>query len=474
MRKTGDHQRTDDLRRVLGRRLVAERQASTRRHQPARLNAKWRGGLGVAVAALAIGLSAAPAGAVVVRATSSHGPISYMRTPQAAAAFACTTTCGALTYHGGPVQHGEQLISIYWGPTGHYIGATYKAGINQWLNDFAAGNYGASNVFSVAQQYYDTSGSGGAKRFVGYNLINGGYINDADVYPPSGCTFSGLSVCLTDAQLRTEIQHIVSTRGLPTGPNVQYLLFLPYQVGQCFDTASTQCFAYGNTSNSIYCGYHSYIGSGSTQIVFAAMPFLYKAAGCDANAAFKLGYANGSSIDTEVGILSHEIIETMTDVNLNAWLGAGGNADEIGDKCAYNYNGTTYGSSSGLLNNGMGFYNQVGAGDDYLMQTEFSNRNSNGSTTGCVNRDTDTQPTVTSVSPSSATPGTPTLYTATVSDPAGLAYVTWNFGDGTASVLTTGSSLSHTYATAGTKTQTLIVTDAHGNEKKVVHTVTVS
>jgi hypothetical protein len=428
----------------------------------------------VAVVAVAVGFGAVPAGAVVVQATSTHGRVSYARTPQAATAFACTTNCGAMTYHGGPVQHGERLISIYWESAGHYIGGTYKAGLSQWLNDFAAGDYGASNVFSVAQQYYDTSGSGGARRFVGYDLVNGGYINDADAYPPSGCAYSGLGVCLTDAQLRTEIQHVVSARGLPTGPNVEYLLFLPYQVGQCFDGASTQCFAYGSTANSVYCGYHSYIGGGATQIVFAAMPFLYGAVGCDPNAAFKLGYANGSSIDSEVGILSHEIIETMTDVNINAWYGSGGNADEIGDKCAYNYNGTAYGSASGLPTNGLGYYNQVAAGDQYMMQTEFSNRNSNGSTTGCVRSDTDTQPTVSSVSPSSATHGTPTVYTATVSDPAGLAYITWNFGDGTAAVLTTGSAVSHTYATAGTKTQTLIVTDAHGNEKKVVHTITVS
>ena len=437
-------------------------------------HARRRGLLVVAVAAAAVAVSAAPAGAVIVSATSTHAPISYLRTPKQAAAFACTTNCAAMTYHGGPVQHSERLISIYWGPSGHYIGSTYKAGLNQWINEFAAGNYSPSNVFSVAQQYYDTSGTGGAKRFVPYNLINGGYFNDSDAYPASGCTYSGLSVCLTDAQLRTEIQHIQSLRGLPTGPDVQYLMFLPYQVGQCFDSGSTQCFAYNNNSNGIYCGYHSYIGSGSTQIVYSSMPFVYKATGCDANAAFNLGYPNGSSIDPEVGILSHEIIETMTDVNLNAWKGSGGNADEIGDKCAYNYNGTTYGSSSGLPTNGLGFFNQVAAGDDYMMQTEFSNRNSNGSTTGCVKSDTDTQPTVSSVSPSAATHGVATTYTASVTDPAGLAYITWTFGDGTTSVLTTGSSVSHTYATAGTKTQTLIVTDGHGNEKKVTHAVGVS
>jgi hypothetical protein len=379
-----------------------------------------------------------------------------------------------MTYHGGPVQHSERLISIYWGPSGHYIGSTYKTGLNQWLNDFAASDYGPSNVFGAAQQYYDNSGSGATRRYVGYALSNGGYVSDVDAYPASGCSYSGLSACLTDAQLRTEIQHIVSTHAFPTGPNVQYLMFLPYQVGQCFDSSSSQCFAYGTGASSAYCAYHSFIGSGNTQIVYANMPFTYNTAGCDASKVFGLGYANGSSIDPEVGTLSHEIIETMTDVDISAWYGSGGSSDEIGDKCAYNYNGATYGSSSGLASNGLGFYNQVAGGDDYLMQTEFSNRNSNGSTTGCVKVDSDTQPTVSSVTPSSATHGVATTYKATVSDPAGVAYITWTFGDGTAPVLATGSSVSHTYTTTGTKTQTLIVTDGHGNEKKVVHTVTVS
>jgi large repetitive protein len=80
---------------------------------------------------------------------------------------------------------------------------------------------------------------------------------------------------------------------------------------------------------------------------------------------------------------------------------------------------------------------------------------------------------VVSINPSTATHGVARTFTATVTDPAGLAYIVWNFGDGTAATTTTAST-SHTYATAGTKTMTAIVTDKHGNETKVLKTITVS
>jgi hypothetical protein len=434
---------------------------------------EWR--RAVLVACIAVGLlvaGAVPAGAVIVPRTVTHARISYLPSPDRARglAFSCTVTCAAMTYHGGAVQHSERLVGLYWAPSGHYIPGAYKAALSQWVNDFAGFDYGPSTDFSVAQQYYDNSGPSAAKRFVAYDLVNGGYFNDSDAYPANGCTDSGLSVCLNDAQMRAEIQHVVSTRHLVTGPDVEYLLFFPNQVGSCMDSASTECFAY-NASG--FCAYHSVIGSGSTQIVYADMPWIYQAPGCDVGLAsvFGMGYANASAIDPEVGTLSHEIIETMTDVDLNAWYTTN-TSGEIGDKCAYNYNGTTYGSHTGLSFNGLGYYNQV-AGDQYLMQTEFSNRNSNGSTTGCIGKDTDTQPLV-SVSPTTATHGISQTFTALVNDPAGVAYIIWSFGDGTSSATTTGTSLSHTYATAGTKTLTLIATDTHGNERRVAISITVS
>jgi PKD repeat protein len=167
--------------------------------------------------------------------------------------------------------------------------------------------------------------------------------------------------------------------------------------------------------------------------------------------------------------LSHEASETMTDPNLNAWFQSGGTDSgyENGDKCAYVYGNGGYGSMTGLSNNGLGYFNYTIATDQYLMQLEWDQRILN-----CARTDTDTQPIVT-ITPTSATHGVSTLFTAHVTDPAGINLISWNFGDGT-STTTTTATVSHTYATAGTKTMTVIVTDNHGNEKKVIQAITVT
>jgi hypothetical protein len=420
-----------------------------------------------AAAVVALACSAAPAGAKVVAASSAHARLGFFPSIGYAKAHptACTTSCSALLLHsGGKVMHGQKLYSIFWSPRGYYIPAEYKLGLNQWVNDFASASYGPSNVFSVAQQYYDLTGPASAKSFVPYAVSNGGYFTDTNAYPANGCTDSTLTKCLNDTQLRAEIQKFVTTHSLPQNANTEYLLYTPKGVGSCFTSSSTSC-AYAQ-----YCAYHGSITTTGGQIVYSNMPWTYQTSGCDAQALWGFGYANGSSIDPEVGVLSHEIIESMTDPNLNAWYDS--SLSEIGDKCAYNYDGVHYGSgTTGLPNNGLGLWNQAAGGSEYLMQTEFSNHNSNGSTTGCVGKNTDTQPVVTvSITPAPHH-GSSSQFKVNVTDPAGVSTVQWSFGDG---VSATGTPVNHTYATAGTKSLSVIVTDGHGNQKRVLQSVSVS
>jgi PKD repeat protein len=329
----------------------------------------------------------------------------------------------------------------------------------------AARDYTPGNVFSVDQQFYDNSGPASAKRFVPYAITNGGTLTDTTAFPASGCS-DGTTVCLTDAQLSGELTSYINAHGLPKGPSTEYFIFTPYDVGSCFDGTSSSC-AY-----TAYCGYHSFTGTAgsATEILYANMPWAYNMDGCDTNLAFFSGYANGDAIDPVVGVWSHEASETMTDPNLNAWYQDGGTdaGYENGDKCAYVYGNGGYGSLTGLPFNGLGYYNFTFGSDQYLMQLEWDQRGLN-----CKKSDTDTQPTV-SVGPTTATHGVAKTFTATVTDPAGISTISWNFGDGTATVVTTGNTQSHTYATAGTKTLTVIVTDGHGNEKKVTQAITVS
>lgn len=447
------------------------------------LGLRWRSLLIAAGALFVLALGTAPAYAKLAPATKLHSKISYVPAfgTMGANSAACGNgqNCSPITYHsGGIVQHTERLVPIYWVPAGDSIPAQFELDVNNWIKHFAGLDYTPNSVFSATQQYYDLSGPGGAKRFVPDGLTYGSSYVDTDPYPASGCTDQQNSVnttyCFTQSQEASEVQSFVSTHHLTTGRGVEYLLFTAQDVGSCFDSTSSTC-AY-----TAYCAYHSSLNSSSAsgEIVWANEPWEYQVTGCDLQyMGYGAGYPSQSQADPEFSTLSHEISETMTDLNGNAWFDASGN--EIGDKCAYNYNGSAVASWTGLNNNGFGYYNQVAGGTDYLMQYEFSDENSNGSTTGCVGKIVDKQPTITGVTPTTATRGTAQTFTAQgVTTPAApLAYITWSFNDGTAPVTTTTTSVSHTYPTttsAGTKKLVMIVTDGRGNEKRLIKSITVS
>jgi PKD repeat protein len=424
-----------------------------------------------ACAAASVAVVAAPAGAKVITDPLTHTKLGIVPSiagsgPKAKPlSTVCTTDCTALTYTSGPVQHTETEYMLFWAPAGHPIPSAYQAGMAAWLKEVAARNDYPNNPFSVDQQYYDLSGPSGAKRFVGYTVSLGVSPVDTTPYPASVChdtdaNGNPMAVCLTQAQIASEVAKFVAANKLPTGLGDQYYVFTPPGVGSCFDSTSTSC------SYTGYCGWHSTQGPAATPTLYGDMPWAYNVAGCDVNRAFGTGYANGDALDPVVGILSHEMSETMTDPELGAWRDAKGN--EIGDKCAYIYGSGGYGKMTGLSNNGLGYWNVAFGTDDYLMQMEFDNH-----TLNCTLSSTYAQPTAT-VAPAKATHGVATVFTATVTDAAGVAYVTWTFGDGSAPVVTTTTSLSHTYATAGTKTLVVVVTDKNGQERRVTETVTVS
>jgi PKD repeat protein len=367
-----------------------------------------------------------------------------------------------MTYHGGPVQRTQTEYFIYWEPSGYGLPAqwpAYKTGLDQWLTNVATASGTSSNVFGTANQYYDTVS--GPATYINYSVTNGGSVVATDALPASGCTNAPHPDCLTDAQLKAEIQSVVVGNGLPQNSQTQYILFTPQGVGSCFDGSSTSC------SYNQYCAYHSAFSGPSGEIVYANQPWSYQESGCDPFLAFPSlggGYPNGPSapsIDPEVGTLSHELMETITDVNLNAWY-EGDLGHEIGDKCAYNYNGTTYGSGSGLSTNGNGDYNQTINGHQYLMQTEYSNAESNGTTTGCVPRG----PVTASLGGAPSSPvgaGGVVPFDASGSSTSFGTIATngysWNFGDG--SPVVTTAAAPHAFSLAGTYSVTLTVTDSN-------------
>ena len=281
-----------------------------------------RGGLFVAVLA-ALTLGASPAGALIVKTKSGarFGVVPAIRGAGAASRPAlgalvpsCTTSCAPVTYHNsGPVQHGEKEYLFYWAPSGHPMPSTYRSGFTTFIQEIAGRDYTGTNQFSVAQQYYDLSGPGGAKRFVPYGITYGGAVLDTHAYPPSGCSGTDANgaaepVCLTQAQIATELSSYITAHSLRTDPTVEYHVITPNGVASCFDSSSTIC------SYTQYCGWHSTMQVSGHTVLYADLPWVYNVNGCDTNLAFRSGYSTGDALDPVVDVMSREISESDSSI----------------------------------------------------------------------------------------------------------------------------------------------------------------
>jgi hypothetical protein len=260
-----------------------------------------------------------------------------------------------LSYHGGPVMHTNATYAVYWVPQGYSVSASYESLLDQFLGDVGADSGKSSNVYYSDTQYYDSTN--------GNILYSSSFVRDVvdtNPFPASGCSDPYTSVCLTDAQLQTEISNVISANGLPRGAGTMYFMFTPRDVGSCF--GSSCAFTY-------FCAYHSHFGSGSSLTLYANQPYAaWVPAACGSGQS-----PNGDDADSTINVASHEHNETVTDPLGNAWYDRRGYED--GDKCAWDF-GTSLGSTAG------GSYNQVINGHDYYLQQEWSNRSSRCVLTG--------------------------------------------------------------------------------------------
>ena len=258
-------------------------------------------------------------------------------------------TSGPLVYHGGPVMHTNTTYAIYWAPDG-FADANYETLINRFFTDVAAASGSTTNVYSVATQYSDTQGP------IKYQSTFGGAYTDSTAYPASGCDDGVDSVCLSDSQLQTEIQAVVDAEHWPTGLSSIFFIMLPPDVGVCYD--GSDC------STTTFCAYHSAFGSVDSPDVYAVEPYDAALYGCNTGVS-----PNGDDADATINTISHEMNESISDPEINAWYSDDASGDEMADLCAWEF-GTDLGGS------GTSAYNEVINHDDYFLQMEYSNEGS--------------------------------------------------------------------------------------------------
>jgi hypothetical protein len=274
-------------------------------------------------------------------------------------------TAANLTYHGGWVMRTNTTYAIYWFPAGSTCGAAdptcdaYISGVDRYFKDVAAASGTNRNVHSVDTQYSDTTGP------IAYQSTFGGAFLDGDPFPPfnpsTSCTDGTYPVCLTDQQVQTEIQKVITALGWPDGKSSLFSLMIPDSVGAC-GGINDHCVP------NPTCAWHGgFVGSDAQPVIYTFEPF----AATNGCAGIPLNPSpNGGDADPTINQISHEMNEAITDPWGDGWYASTTQGGEIADLCAWNF-----GNPLGTAPNGQA-YNEVINGHPYWLQQEWSNAGS--------------------------------------------------------------------------------------------------
>jgi hypothetical protein len=261
---------------------------------------------------------------------------------------------GGIWYHGGPILEQTKVVAIYWAATPIYAngptpGTTGSGAQDGSLIGYFLNHLGGSNYFGINTTYYDAVHP--VQNVVTYT---GFWANNQNVPASNGSEVS-------DGTIRAMI-----TSGLQSGS----LAYDPQTVYVVFGAGRTNLGG-GFTGANGYCGYHgNFQPSGFPTVTYAVLPYdAYYYSICTNGTP----YPNGDPADAEVNTLAHEVEEVTTDFLLNAWFGSD-TKHENADLCAWNFGqgaGATYSNGTGTANIRLG-------SRDFLVQTNWANRDDGG------------------------------------------------------------------------------------------------
>ncbi len=195
---------------------------------------------------------------------------------------------------GDAVLHGTSIYTIYWDPEDvFHEHHEWLTGIDHFMQQLGASSGQLGTIFAALAQYRDRTNVGASDS----RVWKGSY-HDFAKYPTSGnCAdpnpmflFEGELTCLTDAQLREQLQTYVAEHGLPKGMNSVYYLMLPPGVTVC--VAEEHCSDYvvseaeaekgerkSTSWKNSFCSYHGAINPGKSvngdanTILYGAIPW---------------------------------------------------------------------------------------------------------------------------------------------------------------------------------------------------------
>ncbi|HEY2361733.1 MAG TPA: hypothetical protein VGK36_11485 [Candidatus Angelobacter sp.] len=261
-------------------------------------------------------------------------------------------TGNGIEYHGGPVMQGPHNVYFIW--YGNFSGNSALSILPDLINGF-----GGSQYFNTNTTYGDTTG------------------NIANTAAMAGAFFDNYSqgTALNGTTLNNVLLLPFNNGKLPVDPNGIYFVLTSPDVTLTFPPApdgSPQGFC------TAFCGFHTFrtltngVTSVDIKVAFVGDPATQcparpGQAGCSAQAFSPNG---NEGADAMASVIAHELNETVTDPDLNAWFHVDGSG-EVGDLCNTSSAATTFGATFTSLNGAHA--NVVLSGRQYLLQSNWLN-----------------------------------------------------------------------------------------------------
>ena len=239
-------------------------------------------------------------------------------------------TGNQIQYWGGSVLLGTAHVYIIW-----Y--GTFDSGTSGIISAMVS-SIGGSPYFNINSGYFDSSGNSVSNSLTLVRSVHNDYSRGKSLHS------SDIGGIVADA----------IAGGLNLEANGIYVVLTAGDVSVT---------GFGST----FCGYHSVrtISNTSVHYAFIGNPAPAHMNGCAPGQNQTNSPNNNPGADAMVSTIAHELDETVTDPNLDAWYDSGG--DEVADKCAWNFGATYTAASNGSI------ANMKLGGNDYFIQQNWVN-----------------------------------------------------------------------------------------------------